>query len=71
MQSPNKVHTPSHVTDHCPISNSMNPDPHYESVCSNGGDMPCNCAEYDWFEPAECCTAEGELDKSEKCNGEM
>lgn len=59
----------SHVKDRCPRSDQMSPTPHYQSVCGIGGGLPCRCAEYGAFEPAECCTAEGTLDRSEKCNG--
>lgn len=61
------AHVP--VTEYCPDIDRMTPDPHYKSVCSGSG-VACRCAEDDLFEPSECCTVEGKMDRSEKCNGE-
>ena len=59
------------VADYCPNTDRMVPDPHYKSVCrlNSGLGVTCPC-EVDKIEPTECCTEEGALENSDKCNGE-
>ena len=58
------------LTAFCPNSNPTTSDLSYKSVCTLSSATQCNCAVEDSFVPTECCTAEGKLERSEKCNGE-